>query len=102
MSAYSIDSTNNTLTATTNWPAVASASGGPWKYVEVLNLDGASTVTYKIGTSNPTDPTSLAADTWILPAAAGAARAHELDASQSALYVDVISAGTPKVVVTAW
>jgi len=99
MSAYSIDSTNNTLTATTNWPAIA--GGGPWTYVEVCNLDGASTVTYRVGTAAVTDPTSLAADTWILPAAAGAARAHELDPAQP-LHVDVISAGTPKVVVTAW
>lgn len=99
MSAYSIDSTNNTLTSATNWPAIA--GGGPWKYVEVLNLDGASAVTYRVGTAAVTDPTSLAADTWILPAQVGASRAHELDPTQ-ALHVDVISAGTPKVVVTAW
>ena len=99
MSAYSVSSTNNTVTAATNWPAVAGASG--WRYVEVLNLDGAASVTYKIGRTDPTNPTSLAVDTWILPAQTGASRAHEIDTS-SALYVDVISAGTPKVVVTAW
>ena len=99
MSAYSIDSTNNTLTASTNWAAIAGANG--FKYVEVMNLDGAASVSYVIGKTDPTNPTSLAADTWILPAQTGASRAHEIDTS-SALYVDVISAGTPKVVVTAW
>lgn len=99
MSAYSIDSTNNTLTAATNWPAIAGPTG--WKYVEVVNLDGAASVSYVVGKTDPTNPTSLAADTWILPAQTGASRVHELDTG-SALYVDVISAGTPKVVVTAW
>ena len=99
MSVYSIDSTINTLTAATNWPAVAGPMG--WKYVEVVNLDGPASVSYLVGKTSPTDPTALAADTWILPAQTGAARVHELDTG-AALHVDVISAGTPKVVVTAW
>lgn len=98
MSAYSIDSTNNTLTASTNWEAIA--GGGPWSYVEVANLSGAATVTYKIGTAAVTNPTSQMADGWILPAAVSS-RVHALDGT-SVLHVDVISGGTPHVVVTAW
>lgn len=105
MSVYSIDSTNNTLTAATVWPAIANAGAG-WKNLEVCNLDGASQVTYVVGHTDPTNPTSKQADSWILPAAAGASRVHDLtvDKTDSAagLYVDVISAGTPQVLVTAW
>jgi len=103
MSTYSIDSTNNTLTAATSWPAIANAGSG-WNSLEVCNVDGASAVTYVVGRTNPTDPTSLQADAWILPATAGASRVHDLNDGGSApgLYVDVVSAGTPKVLVTAW
>ena len=97
MSTVSIDSTNNTLTAGEDW--YIGPIGAGYSYVEVVNLDGASSVSYQVaaGTNNVA---SLGADHWILPAVAGAARAH--DAPADAFYVSVVSAGTPKVAVTAW
>ena len=97
MSTTSIDSTNNTLTASTDWHTDLIGAG--YSYVEVVNVDGASTVSYKVSTATQ-DVTSLGADHWILPAAAGASRTH--DAPSAAFYVSVVSAGTPKVAVTAW
>lgn len=104
MSAYSIDSSVNTLTASQVWNALALAAG-VFQYVEVVNLDGAATVTYRIGHTDPTNPTSEGADSWVLPAAVSS-RVHDLSEPgrdpTAGLYVDVISGGTPKVAVTAW
>jgi len=91
----------STLTGSTNWAAIADADGDEYAYVEVVNMDGAATVTYTIGRTNPTNPTSEGANLLYLPAVAGASRAHTLDARKG-LFVDVISGGTPKVAVTAW
>lgn len=102
MSTTSIDSTNATLAATTDW--YAGPFGAGYQYVEVVNLDGASSVSYKVA-AGTNDVTSLGADHWILPAAAGASRVHATPVSGEAsvaFYVSVVSAGTPKVAVTAW
>ena len=97
MSTTSIDSTNNTLTASTDW--FAGPFGAGFDTVEVVNLDGASSVSYQVATTT-NNVSSLGADHWILPASAGASRSH--GAPDAAFYVSVVSAGTPKVVVTAW
>lgn len=100
MSTYSLDSVSQTLTASTVYTPTASGSG--FNYLEVVNVDGSSQVTYVVGKgSAPSDPTVGMADAWVLPAAVGAARVHDLDPT-SATHVKVISAGTPTVRVTVW
>ena len=98
---YEVEAAQSTLTAATNWAAIADADGDEYKYVEVVNVSGSSSITYAIGRTDPTNPTSEGNDLWVIPAIAGASRVHELD-SRKGLHVDVISAGTPKVRVTAW
>jgi hypothetical protein len=98
---YEVVSAVSVLTGDEVWAAIDDDDGDEYRYVEVVNMDGAASVTYAVGRTDPTDPTSEGANLWVLPASAGASRAHELDVRKG-LHVDVVSAGTPKVLVTAW
>lgn len=72
---FAIDSTN--FSVATN--AVSTVSfGAGWRSLEVHQLDGAGSLTYRVDTTT-NDPGILAADTWVLPANKGSYRVHDLD-----------------------
>lgn len=68
--------------------------------LEVLNLDGAAEVFYRVGSESVEDPTvnDLDADVRVLPATI-CARTHKRPTDKTTI-VKLISAGTPKVAVS--
>jgi len=100
MSITSIDSTNFTLSPDTNRQVTMS---GGFQNLEVASVDGAGTVAFKVSTSAAPTCNSNGNDTWLLPAAIGAARSFTFtDAAHTNCFVTLAVSATNHVLVTTW
>lgn len=97
-----LKSTHTTLVASTVTTVTLDAGDSLFAYLELVNRDGAAEVTVLYATNGevPSNPTALAADTIVLPAVAGYTRV--VPVATGDLSVKCISAGTPKVSVSAY
>ena len=94
-----------TAVTSTNWTATNGTftSTGDVARVEVTNIDGAGTVTYSLSGQAGALPASLAGNTFILPAVAGASRTHDLSGGQeSAIAVSAAASAATHVYIASW